>query len=39
MNRRVVMLASCVLLLAGLLARAEVKVAVERNDNATAEPI
>jgi hypothetical protein len=35
---RALMLASCVVLLAGSLARAEVKVAVERNANVTAEP-
>jgi hypothetical protein len=38
MKMRVMMLASGVFLLAGSLARAEVKVAVERNANATAEP-
>jgi hypothetical protein len=38
MNRRVVTLVSCLVLLAGSLARADVKVAVERNDNATAGP-
>jgi hypothetical protein len=37
MNRRVVMLGTCVFLLTGFLARAEVKVAIERNDNAVAE--